>query len=391
LYVFGAGYVGSGYPAEPDIHQSWTKPTGRVVLEWTPQTSFTDSTLVYASGSRGYKAGGTNSPAIGADPTYLTFAPLSTTFKPEYVNAFELGMKNVFAGGKLTLNADVFYYNYHDYQISQIVNRQTVNENFNAKTWGAEFEAAWKPTREFQLSGNLGLLGSRIDSKQSSIDVMDPTAGNPDWVIVRPWQQLAANCIAPAALVAAITQNAYAQGYPSVGPILNGLCSLNIPISTGSFIPGGSYVGLLPVDANGNPMYYNPNNAPNGGRGIAKNVGGNSLPNAPHITVSISPQYTFSFYNSALVLRADFYYQGQSWARVYEDPIDRLHGWGNVNLSVTWEKPETDLTVQLYVKNALNGDSITGTFINSQDTGLSTNVFIQDPRIFGLSIRKGFY
>jgi len=47
--------------------------------------------------------------------------------------------------------------------------------------------------------------------------------------------------------------------------------------------------------------------------------------------------------------------------------------------------------VQLYVKNALNGDAITGTFTNSDDSGLTSNVFVQDPRIIGLSIRKGFY
>ena len=58
---------------------------------------------------------------------------------------------------------------------------------------------------------------------------------------------------------------------------------------------------------------------------------------------------------------------------------------------MTWYKPATDLTVQLYVKNALDEEAITGTFLNSDDTGLTSNVFIQDPRIIGLSIRKGFF
>ncbi len=92
-----------------------------------------------------------------------------------------------------------------------------------------------------------------------------------------------------------------------------------------------------------------------------------------------------------LTLRADLYYQSKSWARIYQDRIDRLHDWGNVNLSLTWYKPDTDFTVQLYVKNALDGEAITGTFLNSDDTGLTANAFIQDPRIVGLSIRKGFY
>ncbi|MBW8810218.1 MAG: TonB-dependent receptor, partial [Lysobacter sp.] len=129
----------------------------------------------------------------------------------------------------------------------------------------------------------------------------------------------------------------------------------------------------------------------NGGAGFAKNVGGNELPNAPHITVSLSPQYTFMTAHGDLTLRADLYYQGPSWARIYQDKIDRLSDWGNVNLSLTWLKIENDLAVQLYVKNALGGKAITGTFLNSDDTGLSSNVFLQDPRIIGLSVRKGFF
>ncbi len=386
-YFTGAGFVSGGYPAEPDIHQSWTKPTGRLVLNWTPQTSFTDSTLVYVSAARGYKAGGTNSPPIGADPTWLTFAQRSPLFKPEYINAFELGTKNVLAGGKLTLNADVFFYDYRDYQISQIEDRATLNENFNAKSWGAELEAAWKPTREFQLSSNIGLLGTRIDSGQSSIDVMNRTQGNPDWIVVRPWLQLASNCIAPKAVVAAFLNNWYTAGNGNASSALASFCSANNPTGVGNFLPGGPYAYLLSPYTSYNPA----TDAPNGGQGFAADVGGNSLPNAPHITVSISPQYTFFFDKSNLTLRADLYYQGPSWARIYQDPIDRLHGWGNVNLSATWYQPDQDWTVQLYVKNALNGKAITGTFLNSDDTGLTTNVFTQDPRIIGLSIRKGFY
>ncbi len=384
--LFG-GYVGYGYPALPKIRQTWNEPTGRLVLDWSPDLSWTDSTMFYASASRGYKAGGTNSPGIGANPAALSFEQRSAEFKPEFVNAFEVGMKNVMAGGKFVLNGTLFYNDYKDYQVSQIQDRATLNENFDAKTWGAELEAVWRPTDAFQLSGNVGLLRTRIGSNQYSIDVMDRTAGNADWVVVKPWLQLASNCIAPKEFVKAVLDATYPLDPPfnNAANILNSFCSTNLPLNGAGFSPGGPYDGVY-------GFTYDPaKDAPNGGAGFAKNVGGNELPNAPHITASLSPQYTFMTGKGDFTVRADLYYQGPSWARIYQDKIDRLRDWGNVNVSLTWRDIDSDLAVQLYVKNALGGKAITGTFMNSDDTGLTSNVFIQDPRIIGLTVSKGFF
>ncbi len=380
-----AGYVNSGYPAAASIDQEWTEPTGRVVLNWTPHLPFTDSTLLYASYSRGYVAGGTNSPGIDVDPSLLSITPNPTTFKPEFVNAFELGTKNLMAGGKFSLDADVFYYDYRNYQVSQIVNRGSLNENFNAKTWGAEFQAAWQPTRNFRADANLGLLGTRIGSHQYSIDQMNLTNGDPNWVTVKPFIQAAQSCIAPAADVAKIL-NYVQQNLPgnSAYVYLAALCSSTSPLVQNGYLPGSEYSQLTGV-------VYDPRTAPNGGAGISSNVGGNDLPNAPHITYNLGAQYTFFLGNSTLTVRGDYYHQSSSWARVYNDPIDHMRGWSNTNISLTYDHPENDLTVQFYVKNLFNKTPITGTFLNSSDSGLTTNVFTLDPRIIGLSVRKGFY
>ncbi|MDO1528958.1 TonB-dependent receptor [Fulvimonas sp. R45] len=377
------GYVNSGYPAQPNINQRWTEPTGRVVLSWTPRLPFTDSTLLYASYSRGYVAGGTNSPGIDINPALMSYTPNPSTFKPEFVNAFELGTKNVLAGGKLSLNADVFYYDYRNYQVSQISNRGTLNENFDAKVWGAELQAAWQPTNYFRLDGSVGLLGTRIGGRQYSIDPMNLTDGDPNWIAVQPFIEAAQSCIAPVAAVAKIVQYVDSIG-GGAGTYLAGLCTQTSPLIQGGYLPGSPYSGYTGV-------VYDPATAPNGGRGISTNVGGNDLPNAPHYTYDIGAQYTFFLGASDLVLRGDFYRQGPSWARVYNDPIDRLRGWSNANLSLTWEHPDNDLTVQLYAKNLFDKTPITGAFLNSSDSGLTTNVFTLDPRIIGLSIRKGFY
>ncbi|WP_242112045.1 TonB-dependent receptor domain-containing protein [Luteimonas aquatica] len=391
--LFGGGYAGYGYPESPRIRQAWQEPTGRLVLDWSPDLAFSDSTLFYGSLARGYKAGGANAPGIGANPAYLSFTQRDPRFKAESVVTFEAGMKNVMADGKLVLNATMFYNDYSDYQVSQLYDRATFNENFDAKTWGVEIEALWKPTSRFQVGGNLGLLRTRIDANQYSIDVMDRTAGNSGWMVVRPWLQLASNCIAPRALVETALRNFYAV-YPddTLALLLNSFCTVNTLFSLGGFTRDGGNNGGPGDDA---PflggLYYNPLvDAPNQGAGFAKNVGGNELPNAPRLTVNLSPQYTFALKGGDLTLRADLYYQSKSWARIYQDRIDRLHDWGNVNVSLTWYQPRSDLTVQLYVKNALDGEAITGTYLNGDDNGLTANVFLQDPRIIGLALRKGF-
>ncbi len=139
---------GYGYPVLGVVNQQWSQLTGRAVANWTPKLDFTDQTLVYSSYAHGYKAGGANPPGAvllsngfnvgvqGADTNPVH--PL--TFKPEFIDAFELGTKNTLLDGALTLNGDVFYYNYENYQISEIVDRTSINQNFDAHVKGAEIE-----------------------------------------------------------------------------------------------------------------------------------------------------------------------------------------------------------------------------------------------------------
>jgi len=130
---------------------------------------------------------------------------------------------------------------------------------------------------------------------------------------------------------------------------------------------------------------------PNGGRGFYADVSGHSLPNQPRWTQSISVDYALPLSGGWVGgVHGDVYHQSQSWARVYEDAIDKLHGWYNVNLRLTLAKPDDGLEFELYAKNLLDDTPITGAFINSDDTALTTNVFTLDPRMIGASVRKRF-
>src|SRR6185437_964218 len=123
------------------------------------------------------------------------------TFKPEFNDAFELGTKNTLMDGALTLNGDIFLYKYSNYQISQIVDRTSVNLNFDATVRGAELESVWEPIPGLRFSLAGGYENATLASGSKAIDLMDRTAGHSDWMVVKPFVTETSNCILPTYVV----------------------------------------------------------------------------------------------------------------------------------------------------------------------------------------------
>ncbi len=394
--------VGEGYPTTGTLNQEWRELTGRFNVTWTPKLAFTDQSLFYASYARGYKGGGANPPGVAPLAVNVggVAVPLtspgdqthSLTYLPEFNNAFELGAKNSLLDGAMTLNGDVFLYKYQNYQISQIIDRTSINLNFNATVRGAEVESTWEPIPglRFNLSG--GYENATLDGGSQAIDLMDRTAGNPDWMVVKPFITATSNCILPTYVV---------------NELLTGQGSGFALACAAAYTPGfySTTHPLLPVDpvtiepyvANPDPsnlpgyVGFDPATAPNGGAGFDKNLDGNQLPNAPHFTFSLGAQYSMPLSDVwAGTLRSDFYWQSDSFARVFNDrPYDELHGYTNLNFALIFTNQD-GWQAMAYVKNVLNTTAITGAFLNSDDTGLTTNVFVTDPRLFGIRITKNW-
>jgi iron complex outermembrane recepter protein len=421
---------GYGYPVAGAIDQAWNQWTGRFVADWTPKLDFTDQTLVYASIAHGYKAGGANPPGAellsyisGGDIINPIHPP---TFKPEFINAFELGTKNTLLDGSLTLNGDVFYYNYTGYQISRIVDRSAINDNFNAHIKGAEFEANWEPIPGLKFSLAQGFEDARLNRGAKSVDLLDRTAGVPGWSVVRPFVTQASNCILPNYVIGQLIGGTVLGSGPLDDTILSA-CAVAYsshldPATDANYVAyppgyteltiGSEYVGnQLVTFCPGDPRCTTPypgfdplsvdpsapanvNNGlglpPNNGQGFDKNLSGHNLPNAPHFTTSFTAEYTMPVSeNWAATLHADFYWQSQQWARVFADPIDKIRPYSTTNLALILTSAD-GWQVMGYVKNVFNVTSITGTFLNSDDTDLTTNVFLTDPRLIGLRVTKHF-
>jgi iron complex outermembrane receptor protein len=389
---------GWGYPISGIVDQQWDEFTGRAVANWTPKLNFTDQTLIYVSYSRGYKAGGANPPP----PNFFaglfggsTIHPL--TFAPEFVNAYEAGAKNTLLDGTLTLNGDVFYYDYKGYQISEIVDRTSVNLNFNANVRGAEIESSYEPLPGLRFNFAGGWEDAKLASGSEAIDLMDRTAGHPGWVVVKPAITATSNCILPTYVVAELlavgqnylpgSSNSFAGDNWFISSPQLAACqdayTLHIDPTTDSFLQ--SFVTGLP------PSGFDPATAPNNGEGFDKNLTGNRLPNAPPFTVSFGAQYTMPLTSDwAGTLRGDYYWQDYSWARVFNDnPYDRLRGYTNVNLSLILTN-QNGWQVMFYDKNVFDTTAITGAFLNSDDTALTTNVFVTDPKLIGVRVTKNW-
>ena len=363
---------GSTYGPDPDIELRWSEVTGRLGVDWQLDLPFTDQTLVYGFLSRGYKGGGMNPPpAIAGDDRYQGVVP--AVFEPEYVDAVEIGSKNTLLGGDMVLNAAAFFYDYTDYQVSKVQDRTIVNENFDATVWGVELEGLWRPTPQVGLNAALGFLQTAIASGERSLDISNRTQGHEDWMTVSPWIQATSNCIRRVDDV--VTALNTARFFPDV---------LRDQL-------GGDSAGLVDMCSYWTDETSAQYPEANGGQGLLADIGGNDLPNSPQWTLSFGAEYTHPLTPAwAMTVRGDYYRQSASWARVYEEPGDRLRSWDNVNLSLSFAQTQRELVLQVYVKNAFDETPITDAFLNSDSTGLSTNIFTLDPRLIGVSIRVGF-
>lgn len=353
---------GSGFGSTLTTQKArFSATTGRFIIDWTPHLSFTNSTSIYASYSRGYQGGGFNTPSSGT-------TIVSPTFAPVYVDAYEIGTKNVLGNGRFVFNATGFFYKEKGYQISQIVNKSSVNSNIDADIYGAELETLWAPIDPLTLNANIGYLHTKITSG-SILDQFDLTQGNANLVVVKASD--GSNCVATVTGVA--TFLAVTGGAP--GTTMLGVCA-GAAAATGAYAYNPAWgVQLLSTGV---------------GAGVPVNLNGKELPNSPDFTVSLGAQYVMKLGDWRTTARVDYYWQDSSYARIFNTTGDVLKSYDNVNATLTFDRRDLGLNVQLYVKNAFDNQPITDSYLTDASSGLFRNTFTLDPRTYGVSVTKRF-
>jgi outer membrane receptor protein involved in Fe transport len=372
--------------------------SGRAVVDWTPQLDFTDQTLVYGSLSRGYKAGGFN-------PGLSTFAlgqGVSSTYKPEGIDAIELGTKNMVLGSTLQINADIWYYNYEGLQVSQILDNDSINVNVNSRMYGSEGNFVYAPDEHWAFNFNVGYTHSALGN-QSFVDPRNPTAGLPSAVLIKdatPTSTAAQNCavyltggqtLAPGdnpALTVALA--AIGVGNPYFAPAggSTALSASGIPLTNygtcnPTFFTNANVIAIM----NANGYAFSQPGTQNSSAGVPQSIHGNENPNSPPLTLSFGVQYTWKLGGDyTLVPRVDVYYQTDMWGRIFEDGADKIAGFSVTNAQIQLNSPDQQWYVQAFIKNAFNKVYVTGEYLTSSSSGLYTNQFLGDPRMYGVRV-----
>jgi outer membrane receptor protein involved in Fe transport len=359
----------------------FSRLTGRLVVDY----ELSRNNLVYASYSRGYKAGGINPPI---SPIFA----ISPTFAPETINAFEIGSKNSFLGGLARLNLSAFYYDYKALQLSRIVGRTSVNDNTDAGIWGLEAEGVVRPIADLLLNFSGSYLKSKIKGL-SLVDPRDPSGGRSDVVIIKDLEN-ASNCV-----VAPLVTLPPGSAAGFVGAV-NGSVGLQPPVAvpgtraTGAF---GSCAALAATVASPPAALRAALGVPAGAlpfgvtTGIEQSLNGNQLPQSPNWKFASGAQYTFRFGNGfTLVPRADVAYTGRYYARSFNTAVDRIDAFTVVNAQLQLTAPDDRWNLRAFVQNLTDNDAITGLYVGDQSSGLYTNAFTLEPRRYGVSVGFSF-
>ncbi len=147
---------------------------------FTPRISMahhiTANQQVYATYSRGYRAGGLTQ--VSSDP----LQPPLYRFKPEYSNNFEIGFKNQFFGDRLRLDIAAFYSTITDAQVPTLILPDAITITRNAgrlQSKGIEAEIAAIPVNGLETSWSFGYTNAKYKTlKLSSNGSEADLAGN---------------------------------------------------------------------------------------------------------------------------------------------------------------------------------------------------------------------
>jgi iron complex outermembrane recepter protein len=161
---FGPAGAQVGPTATIDQKLDANKLTWRIALDH----QFGSDVLGYASYNRGFKSGGGNLTSVTA-PFY----------RPEQLDAYEVGLKSTLFDRRVRLNGAAFYYDYKDIQVvSQSAGIISIYNGAAARTYGFEVELDAQVTDALRVNAGYTYLDAKFtDFPNAVINVVNPSGG----------------------------------------------------------------------------------------------------------------------------------------------------------------------------------------------------------------------
>tara|TARA_R110002073_G_scaffold144889_10_gene297010 strand:- start:1427 stop:3883 length:2457 start_codon:yes stop_codon:yes gene_type:complete len=139
-----------------NVDDVWTDFSPRFVADY----KITDDVMIFASVAKGYKAGG------------YSGLEVNSSFNPEKVWNYEVGLKSTLMDGKLRLNLSAYHYKYKDLQ--EISFEKTSPDGLplyftrtgDMKAWGLDGEIRYLVNDNLQLFASLGLVDAKWSRRQ---------------------------------------------------------------------------------------------------------------------------------------------------------------------------------------------------------------------------------
>ena len=312
-----------------------------------------DNNLLYASVSTGFNSGGFNG-------NQTALASGNGTFDSQTVTAFEIGSKNRFSDNRIQLNLSAFYNKYKKLQEQRQIpvgstTASIIENSGQARSYGAELEAIFKPVDALTLNANFSYLNAKYSQYR---DAPVPFGA----------------FVAPTGLIAVAAAPVGSPAVPS--PLAALPANLLLPVGLNCRVVSTTIVGVTAANPLGNISPV-----------IGCDFSGNRIAHSPEYSGSVSAQYDIDLGDARkLSPYAQLNFSGSFFGQPVNSILDRQKAFIKLDLRLTLELNE-NLSIQGFVTNVTNRATATR-FVYGGGGNLQAS--FAPPRLWGVKASAKF-
>jgi len=372
----GAGYYGKVKPAP--IPRSYAAEESTYKLGIDHQLN--EDQLLYATYSTGFKPGGFNTTDIEG----------LVNFDSEVANVFEVGLKSTLMDGALQLNVSAYTNDYEGLQLSQIVNRASINQNADVTIEGIEAEFTLLLSDTLIIDGFVSHTSTEIEDFKSvdPLNINQATTKLPlpagATGFLSDFAPLAATCN-PLVFVGQAAPSANCSLGLAASNALLGALVLYAPTDAGYVFKSFGPLCTQPffgLDSTTLPCPITD--------GVEADLSGNSLPMAAELNYRLGVTKFVDTAAGSWAFRMDYSYRDDYYSTAFNRPRGHIEDVSLIDLSVKYTPVSEAWFVGAYVRNMTDEDHIYAYYSTDVTVGGFQNGVAIDPKIFGINFGMNF-